>query len=167
MACEKCEQAGKAPKIIHFQRCGRWETRVFCEHTYQRAGLRSHNPRFGQRDHLTHAVKDERRIRRRPTKNADRIAYSAEMDKFILARYGSKGRWVRTNSYGKGEMKVLAKDFGEKFGIANVRPNQLIGRWNRLRQLTEPQREEVREVPEEEVREVPSLPVLKFMQHGV
>ena len=161
MACERCVKEGRQ-KTIHFQRCGRWETRVMCEHTYTRAGIRANNKGFGQRERLTHVVSDERRIRRRPTKNADRIIYSAEMDQFILARYNSKGRWVRTEFYGTGQMKKLAAEFGEKFGIANVRPNQLIGRWNRLQRL-----DEVEPQHEEQERGVPSLPVLKFMQHGV
>ena len=157
MACEKCEQAGKTPKTIHFQRCGRWETRVYCEHTYKREKLNARETGHGEGRY------DERKIRRRPTKNADRIKYSLEMDRFILARYGSKGRWVRTNFYGTGQMKRLAAEFGEKFGIANVRPNQIIGRWNRLQNLLESQWGEEMHEPER----VPSLPVLKFMQHGV
>lgn len=155
MAC-RCSEEGRQ-KTIHFQRCGRWETRVYCEHTYQRAGLRSHNPRFGQREHLAHVVKDERRIRRRPTKGCNKIKYTDEMDAFIQARYGSKGRWVRTEKYGKGEMKLLAKAFAEKFGLVNVTPNKVIGRWNRLKKL------EVAKpvVPGE--RGIPSLPALKFL----
>ena len=125
-------------------------------------GHQSHNKGFGQRERLTHVVSDERQIRRRPTKNADRIIYSAEMDQFILARYNSKGRWVRTEFYGTGQMKKLAAEFGEKFGIANVRPNQLIGRWNRLQRL-----DEVEARTRGTRAGVPSLPVLKFMQHGV
>ena len=152
MACERCFKEGRH-KVIHFERCGRWETRIYCEHTYQRAKLDKTQ---------THHVVAEGKIRRRPTKNADRIAYSSEMDQFILARYGSKGRWVRTEFYGTGQMKKLAAEFGEQFGIVNVRPNQLIGRWNRLRKL-----EEAEPVGEEEVRGIPSLPILKFMQHGV
>ena len=153
MAC-RCREEGKA-KTIHFQRCGRWETRVMCEHTYQRAGLRSHNPRFGQRDHLAHVVKDERRIKRRPTKGCNKVKYTDEMDKFILARYGSKGRWVRTEKHGQGEMKALAKEFGEQFGLVNVTPNKVIGRWNRLKKL---------EAAKPVERGIPSLPTLSFMR---
>ena len=156
MACEKCEQADKAPKTIHFQRCGRWETRVYCEHTYKREKLNARETGHGQGRY------DEPKIRRRPTKNADRIKYSREMDQFILARYNSKGRWVRTEFYGTNQMKKLAAEFGEKFGVANVRPNQLIGRWNRLQKL-----DEVEPQHEDRERQVPSLPALKFMQHGV
>ena len=152
MACERCFKEGRH-KVIHFERCGRWESRIFCEHTYKRARL--DKKEIGHEESKT-------KIRRRPTKNADRIKYLPEMDQFILARYGSKGRWVRTASYGKGEMKLLAEAFSEKFAIANVRPNQLIGRWNRLRNWERERLE--REATQRPAVGIPSLPVLRFLQ---
>jgi hypothetical protein len=148
MACQRCIEAGRQ-KTVHYARCGRWETRVFCEHTYKREKLNSRETGHGQGRYGD-------KIRRRPTKNCDRVKYTHEMDDFILARYSSKGRWVRTEFYGTGQMKKLAAEFGERFGIPTARPNQLIGRWNRLVKRLR--------AAAEEARPVPSLPVLKFMQ---
>ena len=145
MACERCTKEGKQ-KIIHFQRCGRWETRIFCEHTYKRASIQSNNKEFGERGRLRHVVTE--RIKRKPTPHGRQV-YTAEMDAFILANYNPSHKW------GKHVNERMAKEFVEKFKIPATL-NALVGRHHRLIEMGEEKAEPVRGVP--------SLPVLKFMQ---
>ena len=153
MACEKCEQAGKAPKIIHFARCGRWDTRVFCEHTYKKGKLTAHNKEFGERKRIHHvASEEETKIKRCPPLGP-RVKYSREMDQWIVRNYHPSNK--HDFSYGSGQMKKMAKAFDAEFSTRGTRPNQIIGRWNRLRKDG---------FVAKQVRQVPSLPRLKFME---
>lgn len=149
MCCEKCEHEGKA-KTIHFERCGRWETRVFCDHTYKRARLNK-----TQLGHISAAEARKTTVKGRRVKRVfagPKQSYSADMDKFLLVNY-SNNRAHR----GQGVMRDLCALFDAKFGTTGTRPNQLIGRWCRLMKL-----EEARILSQP--RGVPSLPVLKFMR---
>lgn len=147
MGCEKCIAAGKQ-KTIHFERCGRWDTRIYCEHTYKKARLTAHNKEFGERKRIRHVVTEG--IKRKPTPYAARRAYTAEMDAFILTNYIPRHKW------GAEVNRKMAREFMAKFNIP-VTVNALIGRHHRLMQLEE---ERIEKMP----RQVPSLPVLKFMQ---
>jgi hypothetical protein len=149
MACKKCEREGKT-KTIHFERCGRWETRIFCEHTYACGKLSRNEVHHEISRH--EAGKIQKRIKR--TYRGPRLEYTEAMDNFIRANYVTDGRLFR----GQGLMKKLAKEFDQKFGTKGTRPNQLIGRWTRLHKGDE------RRTVLGQVRGVPSLPVLKFMQ---
>jgi hypothetical protein len=149
MACEKCEREGKT-KIIHFQRGGRWDTRVFCAHTYTQGKLNKAETNHVISRHQVAPIKSASR-----PKSADRRikhTYSAEEDRFIIANYVTA---EFGNHRGEGQMKKMRLAFEERFGW---RPsaNQMVGRYTRLN----------RDRPEivEQVRGVPSLPVLKFMQ---
>lgn len=152
MACEKCISAGKT-KIISFERCGRWETRIYCDHSYKEAKL--------SKAETTHVIsrheagKAKKQARRSPVMSGRaKINYTEDMDRFIALNYsGKRGR----NSYGTGYMKTLRKGFTEKFGVP-VTASQIIGRWNRIKEIYGGKLVE---------RSVPSLPVLKFMQREV
>jgi hypothetical protein len=171
MACEKCINEGKI-KIIHFARCGRWDTRIYCEHTYTRGKLIA-NEGSAETYHGGNERKEVRHVLSRhqvaPIKKGSRQKcpdrrlkhdYTAEEDKFILANYSTKSN--RYNHKGEGLMKKMLAAFEEEFGWRPT-PNQMVGRYNRLRNL-KPDHKPLENVAE--TRAVPSLPVLKFMQRG-
>jgi hypothetical protein len=143
MACQKCIEAGQT-KTVHFARCGRWDTRVCCKHSYTRGKLNKKQ---------TGHVISEKAIRRKGTPFAQRMIYTPEMDDFILRNYASSKTHDITR--GTGQMKRLAKAFANKFKIEHMTPNRIIGRWGRLKRA---ERERLHN------RHEPSLPVLKFMQ---
>lgn len=148
MACEKCKQAGKA-KVLHFERCGRWETRFYCTHTYTKGRLRDHE--IGHT--LSRAgIEPRAKPRVRRFKRGPRIEYSDAMDEFILLHYPNNKKRQRR---GAKEMTIVRDEFEKKFGLPLTK-GQIIGRWHRIR--------EAAVKAAQDVRQVPSLPVLKFME---
>lgn len=150
MACEKCAQAGHT-KIIHFERCGRWETRVFCAHTYTRATLNSNELR-----HVLSRDKVEPRAKRRAPqfKRGPKIGYTEAMDAFILLHYPRDNK--KRSRRGSRVMGVIRDEFEKQFGKCLTK-GQLIGRWHRLR-------EAALQNARPDARHVPSLPKLRFME---
>jgi hypothetical protein len=166
MACERCKREGKT-KIIHFERCGRWDTRVYCAHTYARGKLIDNEGTNGRKEvrHVLsrHGV-DPVKKNGRPMPEGTKVKhdYSSEEDNFILSNYSAEEN--RHCYRGLGLMKIMRQNFAEQFGWLPT-ANQIVGRYNRLTggkgRALPPEREE-EEAPIE--RGVPSLPVLKFMQ---
>jgi hypothetical protein len=171
MACEKCKQAGQT-KVIHFARCGRWDTRVYCKHSYTRGKLID-NEGTAQ----TYAHGDERKevrhvlsrhdvaplktsTRSPPETKRTKHPYSEAEDKFILTHYTAMPE--SRNHRGEGVMKKMLTEFAEVFGWLPT-TNQVVGRYNRLCGLKQDRKPMEKTEKLEEVRGVPSLPVLKFM----
>lgn len=153
MACEKCEREGLSPRVITFTRCGRWETRVFCDHTYRRGSLSEEGEREGKTVHQATRILSRAKIEQRPKRKSPRhrrgpkVHYSEQMDAFILLNYD--------NTRSRGVMRLMRDEFEKRFGVY-VTKSQIVGRWHRLKG-------EAQEIAKR-VRQVPSLPVLKFMQ---
>ena len=127
MACEKCEQAGKAPKIIHFERCGRWETRVFCEHTYKRAGLTEHNKIWHAQAHQPRRSEQKRR----------RAAVQMQHARWVHGGNGCfhSGQLQPDHKWaGRHVNELIREEFVEKFGMPATL-NALMGRHRRLVRL--------------------------------
>jgi len=154
MACQKCIDQGKQ-KTIHFTRCGRWETRIYCKHSYARAKLNKQETGYVL---SKHEASKQKSLRRKTPAWSRIYHYSTEMDDFILATYNPKGRLFR----GQGTMRKMVEAFDEKFGRKGTRPNQLIGRYHRLQRWALLDKSEALKPVGE--RHTPSLPVLKFMQ---
>ena len=95
----------------------------------------------GNKNQATSAVRAARQI------------LTTTMDQWIVRNYHPSNRhdWA----YGSGQMKKMVKAFDAEFSTRGTRPNQIIGRWNRLRKDG---------VVPKQVRQVPSLPRLKFME---
>jgi hypothetical protein len=143
MGC-RCKEEGKA-KTIHFTRCGRWETRVYCQHTYKHQRLNARQTGHGRGRY------DEQKIRRKQS-GLPRRAYTLEQDRFILANYKPGHQHKHRGAH---IMQKMTERFAELFGI-QATPNMLIGRYHRL----------LHEHPDvvEQERPTPSLPRLKFME---
>lgn len=149
MACPDCQQSGKT-KTIHFERGGRWETRIYCRHTYTKGRLKDH-----QIGHTLSRAAIEQRPPPRPRrfKRGPRIEWSEAMDTFILLHYPNNNK-KRARRGGK-EMTIVRDAFEKQFGLPLTK-GQIIGRWHRIR--------EAAAQLAKDVRQVPSLPVLKFME---
>jgi hypothetical protein len=109
MACQKCKQAGKAPKVMLYAKDGRWQRVEVCKHHVRRLWR------------LTP-------IRRKPTTAERRRSYTPEQDAFLLGNYDT-----RKQSYGQGVNQRMQQTFIARFGI-DVSLSALIGRYHRLSQ---------------------------------
>lgn len=107
MACPRCTQAGKEPKVYYYEKGGRWQRLETCQHRTRR--LWRDTP-----------------LRRKPTLHKDRRKYTQEMDDFIRLHYPKLRRT------GRKIVEKVAKAFEDKFGIEMTR-GRIYGRYYRLR----------------------------------
>jgi hypothetical protein len=139
VACQKCIDEGKQ-KIIHFTRCGRWDTRIYCAHTYTRGKLN------GNETH--HVLSGQDKKQNKTIKHA----YSEAEDQFIIRNYSDHRN--RLLCRGEGRMQKMLDEYNRVFGRRPT-ANQMVGRYNRLLQMAKERAEQIRPTP--------SLPVLRFM----
>jgi hypothetical protein len=150
MACQKCIDQGKQ-KIIHFARCGRWDTRIYCKHTYTRGKLSENETHHVLSRHEVDPIK--KGSREAPEFKRVKHSYTEAEDKFILANYTDCRH--RSPHRGMYRMQKMLDEYNRVFGRRPT-PNQMVGRYNRLIRM------ELEKA--EQIRGTPSLPVLSFMR---